>query len=547
MSNRIYNVLFHTHTVSGLVISVALFVIFFAGSISFFRDDIVNWERQQPIVNNTQMDVDFDTMLDSVANSNPLYGRDITLRQIHQERRVMVSITPSKDTTAAEAAQGRAFFYQDPATQKSYNYFQDITLGEFIYRLHFFAQLPYPYGYTLAGFVSFFFLFAIITGVIVHWKKIISNFYLFRPWAKLKTVWTDAHTALGLIGLPFQFIYAVTGATLIIGSTIMLSSATSFFYDGDRQQMFEDLSTDVEALPFTNTPTAYTGSINALVAQAESQWEGVYADKVLIQNYGDANMQVAVDVKPVNKKQFSGLGQVAFKANSGEITFKRTPYGETPYIASVQDFLIKLHYGNFGGYALKIIYFCFGIISCFVILSGVLIWVEARDKKSNTPFKRKANEWVASIFMAISLSMYPVTVISFLAVKLFKDVNDPAPHVFLYKVYFLSWLVLSILFSIKKNNYFTNKWCLISGSILGFMVPIANGIVTGDWLWTTFNEQQIQIFVVDAFWLTTSIVTLIICFKLKPGKKKTVTSTESTTKKTKPKKQFKPKVKAKAV
>ncbi|RYG94835.1 PepSY domain-containing protein, partial [archaeon] len=34
---------FHTHTVSGIVISVVLFVIFFAGSFSFFRDEIINW------------------------------------------------------------------------------------------------------------------------------------------------------------------------------------------------------------------------------------------------------------------------------------------------------------------------------------------------------------------------------------------------------------------------------------------------------------------------------------------------------------------------
>lgn len=75
-----------------------------------------------------------------------------------------------------------------------------------------FAQVPYPYGYYLSGFVAFFFLFAILTGIIVHWKKIVSNFYLFRPMAKLKTLWTDAHTALGVIGFPFQFVYAVTGA-----------------------------------------------------------------------------------------------------------------------------------------------------------------------------------------------------------------------------------------------------------------------------------------------------------------------------------------------
>ncbi|MBK6264050.1 PepSY domain-containing protein [Marivirga sp. S37H4] len=516
MSNRIYNVLFHTHTVSGLVISVALFVIFFAGSISFFRDDIINWEREQPIKENSQMDIDFNLALDSIENQHHLYGRDVTIRQIHQERRVMVSATPGKDSTATESALSRIFFYLDPATQQQYSYFEDFTLGEFMYRLHFFAQIPYPYGYLLSGFVAFFFLFAIVTGVIVHWKKIISNFYVFRPWAKLKTVWTDAHTALGLIGLPFQFIYAVTGAVLIIGSTVMLGPVTSLLYDGNSDKMFKDLSTDVAPFPFTNKPQNYELDINKMVLKAEQNWAGVYASQVVLQNYGDANMHVVVDVKPESDKKFAGLGQMAFKASTGEVVFERDPYTETSYIAGAQDFLIKLHYGNFGGYPLKIIYFIFGIITCFIILSGVLIWVEARDKKSNTPFKRKANQWVSAIFLAISLSMYPVTAFTFSVVKLFKDVNDPQPHLLIYKAFFISWLILTIIFSIKKDNYFTNKYSLLSGSILGFLVPVTNGVISSNWIWKTFNEQQLQIFVVDAFWLSTSIISLLIFLKLKP-------------------------------
>lgn len=521
MSKRIYNVFFHTHTVSGLVISVALFVIFFAGSISFFRDEIINWERQQPIADNTQMDIDFDLALDSIAARHNLYGRDITIRQIHEERRVMVAITPSKDTAAVEEAQNRAFFYQDPTTQESFTYFEDFTLGEFIYRLHFFAQIPYPYGYLLSGFVAFFFLFAIVTGVLVHWKKIISNFYLFRPWAKLKTLWTDAHTALGLIGLPFQFVYALTGAVLIIGTSIMLSSASSFLYNGDSAKLTEDLSSDVAVYPFANQPDSVDFSINEMVKQAEQKWESVYASKVVVQNYGDANMHIAVDVKPTDDEQFAGLGQLAFKASTGEVVFERNPYGETSYVAGVQDFLIKLHYGNFGGYPLKIIYFIFGIITCFVIISGVLIWVEARDKKSNTPFKRKANQWVASIFLAVSLTMYPVTALSFSVIKIFKEVNDPTPHLLIFKVFFLSWLALSILFSIKRDNYFTNKWTLLLGSLLGFLVPVANGIETGNWFWKTFNPEQLQLFVVDVFWLITSGITLIIFLKIKPRMEET--------------------------
>jgi hypothetical protein len=57
-------------------------------------------------------------------------------------------------------------------------------MGEFLFRLHFMAQLNQvpirvgiaPFGYLIAGITAFIFLFALITGLLLHWDKIVSNF-----------------------------------------------------------------------------------------------------------------------------------------------------------------------------------------------------------------------------------------------------------------------------------------------------------------------------------------------------------------------------------
>lgn len=514
MSNRIYNILFHTHTVSGLVISVALYVIFFAGSISFFRDDIIAWERGQSIAPDTQMEADYNQVLDTLAaRYGSLYGRNINIRQPHQERNIVVSMEPSKDSLASDLAKQSVFTYIDTNTYEEANYFSSYTLGEFIYRLHFFAQIPYPYGYLLSGFVAFFFLFAIVTGVVVHWKKIISNFYIFRPAAKLKTIWTDAHTALGLIGLPFQFVFAVTGAVLIIGTTIMLGPASSLIYKNDNEQMFRELMDQPEPLTFANDSIGFTGDMNDLIHQATSHWTNANLSRVVIQNYGDPAMRIIIEGKPQSTDAFLGLGRVTFD-RSGQVV-SVTEAQSINYVVGADQTMRSLHFGNYGGYGLRIIYFIFGIVSCFVILSGVLIWVRARDKKSTEPSKRKANEWVGSIFMAVSLTMYPAMALIFSAVKLFKDPADPTPHVMIYKVFFITWLILSVVFLIRKSNFITTKYSLLLGSLLGFCIPVVNGLVTSGWFWKTMQNNQTQIFVVDAFWLITSIITLLIFFRLK--------------------------------
>ncbi len=47
LANRPYNIFFHLHTVSGIVLAVALFVIFFAGAFTLFKSEFYLWENPQ--------------------------------------------------------------------------------------------------------------------------------------------------------------------------------------------------------------------------------------------------------------------------------------------------------------------------------------------------------------------------------------------------------------------------------------------------------------------------------------------------------------------
>src|SRR5690606_20117929 len=151
--------------------------------------------------------MDLNLMMDTLNQRQENYGRDISFSKYYEDRRINVNYTASKDTTAVtEETKGRRgnFFYMDIVDYKTYDYASNYSIGEFLYRLHFFAQLNLygRSGYFIADVISFFFLFAIVNGVLVHWEKISSNFYLFRPRANPKNLWTDAHTALYIIGIP---------------------------------------------------------------------------------------------------------------------------------------------------------------------------------------------------------------------------------------------------------------------------------------------------------------------------------------------------------
>ncbi|MEM9919524.1 MAG: PepSY-associated TM helix domain-containing protein [Bacteroidota bacterium] len=510
MGKRMYNVLFHTHTVSGIVISVALYIIFFAGSFSFFRDEIINWERGHQVEIKDEIAINIDTALSHLGQQYELRGRDINLRHYYNERQVGVSLSASKDSTASKEARVGAFFYLDTEDKSTATYPESYTLGEFLYRLHFFAQIPYPYGYHLSGFTAFFFLFTILTGIIIHWRKIVTNFYVFRPWAKLKTIWTDSHTALGLIGFPFQLVYALTGAFFMLQSIVM-APYIAVLYNGDQQAFDKALEQEHSTYEYSHRPLSGIESLSKYTAEVQSKWIDFKITELKIDNYGDQNMYLTIsgNIDPRNK--MNGIGKITYKVADQNIVYEKNPMEKNSYADVTKNILSRLHLADYAGYGLRIISFILGLISCYVILSGVMIWLVARDKKSVSDKQKKFNQSVVFWYLAICLSMYPMVALEFVLVKLFA----PAGMTFIYKTFFIGWLVLSIFFAWKKNNAFTTKWSLGLGAVLGLFIPLVNWIESGNWIWDNLRLACYDIAFIDIFWIALSVFSLLSLRRMK--------------------------------
>lgn len=525
MDLRKYNIYFHTHTISGIIIAAILYVIFFAGSFSFFKDDIAAWQRGKSIV--TQKPVfALNPVIDSLAGKHNLQGRNLDFYVQRQGQGAYVNMSASADTTITkpkpkteERRRGRgrrgadddsAYFLYSFTEQKAAGDYSDAyDMGEFLYRLHFLAQLnqvmPFyigtPFGYLVAGIVSFLFLFALITGLLVHWDKIVSNFFLFRPVSKWKTVWTDMHTALGVIGFPFQFVFAVTGVVLIV-NWVMLSPFTSLLYEGNSEKLYESLQYNRNlTAEYTYKPMTADFDLDAFVAKWQKEWKGSPITRINIRNYRDASMQVSMEAKPDPKSNFAGSGLIHVEVATGKVLTQKSPVTDANYIDGVKSLVYHLHFGDFGGKPLRIIFFILGLMGCAVIISGILIWFVARDKVSTDAHKRTFNFWASNVFLATCLSMLPVTAFTFIMLKVLPKVDQSA----IYNTYFYSWLILSVYFIIRRNFPLMNRQTLLLSIVLCLGVPVANGISTGLWMWATWQQGAFDIFFIDALFVTLAI------------------------------------------
>ncbi len=505
MDHRKHNIYFHTHTISGIFIAALLYVIFFAGSFSFFRDPIGAWQKGRSNVT-AQVMPDYNYLFDSLSQHHQLQGRDFEFFVLRQGNGAYVSMSASRDTVISSSpGNDPAYFLYYFSDKRPTTYADEYDMGEFLYRLHFLAQLNQvpirlgaPFGYLLAGIVSFMFLFALITGLLLHWEKIRTNFFLFRPWSKWKTVWTDLHTVLGVIGFPFQFVYAVTGIVLIANFGLIVPFS-NLLYGGSQEQLYENLRYSYKLKSeYSYTPIKQQFDMNATLGKWQAQWDNSRISRIFIRNFQDQQMEIGIEAKPAPKTAFAGSGFVREEVATGKILELKSPDHQATYTDKVKSLIFHLHFGDFGGLPLQIIFFILGLTGCVVILSGIMIWLVARDKTHIPAYKRKFNFRASNVFLSACLSMLPVTAFTFIMVKLLPVINQSV----IYQVYFYSWLAVAVYFIVRRNLPLINRQALLLSGVLCLFVPITNGISTGLWMWVTWQQGAVDIFLIDALFLT---------------------------------------------
>jgi hypothetical protein len=230
-----------------------------------------------------------------------------------------------------------------------------------------------------------------------------------------------------------------------------------------------------------------------------------------VRNYQDANMHVVVLATPQAATSFAGSGKLVYRVRDQRVLEEQVPTTHSSYVDKVRAVVYHLHFGDFGGRALRVMYFVLGLLGCVVIISGILIWLVARDKPATPERERKFNFWTANVFLAICLSMLPVTALTMLVLLFVKQPTQSD----IYHWYFYSWLALGGYFVARKNLAVTNQQTLWLSVALCLLVPVLNGVVRGNWFWRTYAAGQFDMLLVDLLFLALAFVSGLVVLKMR--------------------------------
>ncbi|WNG29273.1 PepSY domain-containing protein [Cystobacter fuscus] len=382
LAPRTFRIQWDLHAWAGVIASLFLFVIFFCGVFSLFREDIEVW--QEPAFQRAppgESPPSFDVLLERVRAHVPLpRGANLGLLT-HEETRLV--------TAYVFEPAGTRVLWLDPLTGEVLP--ERSRLASELYWMHFFYRLPW--GQEFSGLVAVALLVTLVSGLVIHLKDLRQQWWRFRPEAKPRFSSSDAHKVLGVFGLPFTAMMGWTGAVLCLAGLMSQGLAAGVFR-GDPARV-NQLRGYAQPVREEAHREAAMRPLDELVARARAAVPGAegtprYVD---LHFHGDAKAWVSVffQLAPLGADHYASVDSV-----SGE-TFGTSIDSRTPSF-SFERVLFDLHYAHYGGLLLKGLYALLALAMCAVLLTGNLIWLERRDE----PRAHRGNRLLERLTVGVS-------------------------------------------------------------------------------------------------------------------------------------------------
>lgn len=370
------------HTWSGLLVGWILFMVFAAGTASYFRDEITLWMKPE---------------LHAAAPAQASQAVAAGLAQAALEQRAAGSrrwfvTLPNARNPALEASwipvprkgedpqarpKRRAFgsVTLDPATGRELAATRATRGGDFFFRLHFdLHYMPALWGRWIVGFCAMSMLVAILSGIVTH-KRIFEDFFTFRP-GKGQRSWLDAHNVSAVLALPYHLMITYTGLVTLM--FMYLPAGVQAVYHDRSDAFYADLNGGPAGNARPSRETAPLAPMGPMVAEASRLWQGAPAGRITVTNPGHANATVNV-VLQEGRDMTQDLPSLTFDGATGKLL--SAPARTSGGAVQTRGVMYGLHVGRFADPLVRALFFLSGLAGCAMVATGLLMWaVKERPK-----------------------------------------------------------------------------------------------------------------------------------------------------------------------
>lgn len=432
MKAIIHKRLYNWHSLTGLISTVLLVALCLTALPAIFIKDISQWLTPPPTVTASSSYTSIDDWLAQADSQLDLAGKEEFHIRANGDSQPYTLWTVQGDIFTA--------FVQD--SQGMFVSHHSASAAKVLAEVHHNFLLPDPYGEYLVGLLGLAMLALVFMGVLLHkkWKKEKTQ---LRKHRSRRLLLSDLHKVLGLWLLPFHIFVSYTGATLGLGSLLLVVAALSAF-EGDQDAA---VAAVFGKEPTMSMQTCAMQSPHTLTKAANNHWQEKYGENhitdIEIHGWSDCNAQITI--ASAIPGYLLSSNAVSYSLTSGELINKIDwipgGFGERWYAL-----LGPLHFGTYAGYISQWLFFVSALLLAVMMVSGMLLWLNKRDK----PLEKS---WFIKTCTGTSLGIASASIV-LLLVATFQNVYFQASEfsISTYKLtYALSFLSVFVmcLFDLK--------------------------------------------------------------------------------------------------
>ncbi|MFN7106778.1 MAG: PepSY-associated TM helix domain-containing protein [Brevundimonas sp.] len=366
------------HSALGLAFAALIYLVCFSGSVAVFAREFQRWEQPEAPVLTTVRPSAIQTAMEQAihASGDGVEHVYITAPSPDLPRLAVRTDAHGEERNFLADASGNLAGAGEP------------VWTDFMTRLHINLHLPPTWGMFIVGLTGVALLSSLISGVLAHPRVFKDAFHL--RWGGSKRLQeADIHNRLGVWALPFHVIVSLTGALLGL-TTIIVGVLAMAMFQGDTAKAYALFRPPIADDP---RPAADLPDLVAALASARKLSPGSTPTFIVLEHPTERGQAVMVNASQPNRLvaadafYFDGRGRLLDVSTTADINLGEKIIGS----------LGPLHFGWYGGLAIKIAYFLLGLALTSVTSSGVAIWL-ARRRDKGRPAPRWERLWIATVW-----------------------------------------------------------------------------------------------------------------------------------------------------
>ena len=341
------------HTWCGVVSALFLIVCFLAGALTLFLDDLNRWAAPPPPSVMPAPDARQQAQLLDYMAAHPEITTTFTLH---------LRTTADAPAPLSWERDGEQFWATRDANGQWRRFSAPLpALGEVLDDLHRTAGIPGAVGGYTMGVVAVLYALALISGTVLLLPRLKRQLFALRPEGGRRRAWLDLHNLLGLTALPFHLVIAITTAVFVFYAPL--------------EQAMRALS------PAADTDVAETAGQGellppaTLLARAQAFAPALQAERMVfdaLDDRAEALVVVLGGTATGGRRLY-----VALNPYGGALRYRNS--GGSFYHAA-SDAFAALHFGNYGGYPLRWLYFVLALAGAVLFYTGNLLWLGKRAR-----------------------------------------------------------------------------------------------------------------------------------------------------------------------